>query len=92
MFVGIGAGSPLVHGLAYVDLHNRGHIRFTDAEQINVDDLPTLKKWEDRMWAREAVQKGANVPEPYKMKELLADKEAMEKHAAQVSQLLINAK
>lgn len=35
------------------------------------------------MWARPAVQKGANVPDPYRMKELLADKEATEKHAAQ---------
>ena len=60
-----------------------------DAEQINIDDFPTLKKWEERMWARKAVQKGANVPDPYKMKELLADKEAMEKHAAQVSQLIV---
>lgn len=51
---------------------------------INIDDFPTLKKWEERMWARPAVQKGANVPDPYRMKELLADKEAMEKHAAQV--------
>ena len=37
------------------------------------------------MWARPAVQKGANVPEPYRMKELLKDKDAMEKHAAKVS-------
>jgi hypothetical protein len=37
------------------------------------------------MWARPAVQKGANVPEPYKIKELLKDKEAMEKRAAEVS-------
>jgi glutathione S-transferase len=34
------------------------------------------------MWSRPAVQKGANVPDPYKMKELLADKEAIERHAA----------
>lgn len=34
------------------------------------------------MWDRPALQKGANVPDPYRMKELLADKEAMEKHAA----------
>lgn len=34
------------------------------------------------MWAREAVKSGANVPTPYKMKELLADKEAVEKQAA----------
>jgi glutathione S-transferase len=36
------------------------------------------------MWARPAVKKGANVPDPYTMKELLQDKEGMEKHAAQV--------
>lgn len=33
------------------------------------------------MWARPALQKGANVPSRYGMKELLADKEAMERHA-----------
>lgn len=50
---------------------------------IDIDHFPTLKKWEERMWARPAVQKGANVPTKYGMKELLADKEAMERHAAQ---------
>lgn len=35
------------------------------------------------MWARPALQRGANVPDPYKMKELLADKETMEKKAAE---------
>lgn len=33
------------------------------------------------MWAREAVKKGANVPEPYKMKEILADKDEIERRA-----------
>ncbi|GIZ39337.1 hypothetical protein CKM354_000272400 [Cercospora kikuchii] len=50
---------------------------------IDIDAFPTLKAWEERMWAREAVQKGANIPDPYKMKELLADKEQMEKKAAE---------
>ncbi|KAK3670239.1 Glutathione S-transferase 2 [Recurvomyces mirabilis] len=50
---------------------------------VEVEHYPHLKAWEDRMWGRPAVQKGANVPDPYKMKELLADKEKMEKHAAQ---------
>lgn len=40
---------------------------------------------EETMWSRPAVQRGANVPDPYKIKELLKDKGAMEKHAAQVS-------
>lgn len=33
------------------------------------------------MWEREGVKKGANVPDPYRMKELLADKEKMERYA-----------
>lgn len=37
------------------------------------------------MWARPALKKGANVPEPYMVKERMKDKEAMEKHAAEVS-------
>lgn len=40
------------------------------------------------MWARDAVKKGADVPDKYKMKELLQDKEAMAKHAEQVSRLI----
>ncbi|KAF7187274.1 Glutathione S-transferase-like protein gedE [Pseudocercospora fuligena] len=50
---------------------------------IDIEPFPHLKAWEERMWARPAVKKGANVPDPYRMKELLADKEAMEKHAAE---------
>jgi len=51
---------------------------------VKIEDYPALKKWEERIWSRPSVQKGANVPEPYKMKELLADPAAMEKHAAKV--------
>jgi len=53
---------------------------------VNIDDFPTLKAWEERMWDRPAVQKGANVPDPYKMKELLADPKKMEEHAAKSAQ------
>lgn len=35
------------------------------------------------MWAHEFVKRGANVPDPYKIKEILADKEEMERRAAQ---------
>lgn len=33
------------------------------------------------MWARPAVKAGANVPDPYKMKELLANKNEVDKRA-----------
>jgi len=64
------------------DIAHWGWISAAGWAGINIDDFPTLKKWEERMWARPALQKGANVPDPYKMKELLQDKEAMEKQAA----------
>lgn len=40
------------------------------------------------MWARPAVVRGANVPEPYKLKELMKDKKAMEAKAEEVSNWL----
>lgn len=50
---------------------------------IDIEEFPNLKAWESRMWERPAVQRGANVPDPYRMKELLADKEEMERKAAE---------
>lgn len=64
------------------DIAHWGWISAAGWAGIEIEEFPALKAWEDRMWARPAVQKGANVPDPYKMKELLADKAAMEKHAA----------
>ncbi|KAK5685171.1 Glutathione S-transferase 2 [Elasticomyces elasticus] len=65
------------------DIAHWGWISAAGWAGINIDDFPNLKAWENRMWDRPAVQKGANIPDPYKMKELLADKEKMERHAAQ---------
>ncbi|TKA80971.1 hypothetical protein B0A55_02379 [Friedmanniomyces simplex] len=65
------------------DIAHWGWVSAAGWAGINIEDFPALKAWEERMWDRPAVQKGANIPDPYKMKELLADKEKMEKHAAQ---------
>lgn len=65
------------------DIAHWGWVAAAGWAGVDISDFPNLKAWEERMWARPAVQKGANVPSPYKMKELLADKEQMEKHAAQ---------
>lgn len=50
---------------------------------IEIDDFPALKAWEERMYARPALKKGANVPDPYKLKEILADKEKADYHAGE---------
>ena len=66
------------------DIAHWGWVSAAGWAGVEIDDFKHLKGWEDRLWSREAVKKGANVPDPYRMKELLADKAAMEKHAAQV--------
>ncbi|KAK0929788.1 Glutathione S-transferase 2 [Friedmanniomyces endolithicus] len=65
------------------DIAHWGWVSAAGWAGIQIEEFPALKAWEERMWERQAVQKGANIPDPYKMKELLADKEKMEKHAAQ---------
>jgi len=48
---------------------------------VDIDEFPALKAWEERMYARPGVEKGRNVPDPHRMKELSKDKESMKKHA-----------
>ncbi|KAL2043229.1 hypothetical protein N7G274_004289 [Stereocaulon virgatum] len=50
---------------------------------VDIEEFPNLKAWEERMLARPGVEKGRHVPQPHRIKEMLADKEAMEKHAAE---------
>lgn len=65
------------------DIAHWGWVSAAGWAGVDINEFPNLKAWEERVWALPAVQRGANVPDPYKMKELLADKEAMERHAAQ---------
>lgn len=41
-----------------------------------------MQAWEDKMAARPGVQKGKDVPDPHKMKELMKDPKKMEEQAA----------
>lgn len=69
----------------FADFCLRGWVSASGWAGVDIEQFPTLKKWEERMWARPAVKKGADVPEPYKVKELMSDKKAMEEKAAEVS-------
>lgn len=64
---------------------HRGWVSSAGWAGVEIADFPNLKAWEDRMWARPAIKKGADVPDKYTMKEKMADKETMEKYAAEVS-------
>lgn len=49
---------------------------------VDIEEFPHLKAWEDRMAQRPATEKGRHVPSRHTIKDLLKDKAAMEKHAA----------
>ena len=43
----------------------------------NLDDLPNLKAWIVRIYARPAVQRGLNVPDPDRLKEIFENPEKL---------------
>lgn len=65
------------------DIAHWGWITAAGWAGVDIDEFPALKEWEERMLARPGVEKGRHVPSPHRMKELLADKEAMEKRAGE---------
>lgn len=65
------------------DIAHYGWVEAAGWPGIDIDEFPELKAWEERMLARPGVAKGRDVPEPSKLREMLKDKEATEKYAAQ---------
>ncbi|KAI9737479.1 MAG: hypothetical protein M1834_009634 [Cirrosporium novae-zelandiae] len=65
------------------DIAHYGWIAAAGWAGIDIDEFPNLKAWENRMAGRPGVQKGRDVPEPSTIKEMLKDKEAVERHAAE---------
>lgn len=65
------------------DIAHYGWIAAAGWAGVEIEDFPALKAWEDRMAARPGVEKGRHVPDPHTIKELLKDKEKMERHAAE---------
>ena len=59
------------------DIAHWGWVASAGWAGVNIDEFPTLKAWEDRMAARPGVDKGKDVPDPYKLKELLKDPQKM---------------
>jgi glutathione S-transferase len=78
------SGKPYLVGdkCTIADIAHWGWIAAGGWAGVNVDEFPELKKWEERMSERPGVQKGQDVPEPNKLKELLKDPKAAAEHAA----------
>ncbi|CEJ56088.1 Putative Glutathione S-transferase GstA [Penicillium brasilianum] len=65
------------------DISHWGWVAAAGWAGVNIDEFPHVKAWEERMAARPALERGRHVPNPHTIKELLKDKEAVEKSAAQ---------
>lgn len=65
------------------DISHWGWVAAAGWAGIDIEEFPHVKAWEERMAARPALDKGRHVPDPHTIKELLKDKEAVEKSAAQ---------
>lgn len=69
--------------ISIADISHWGWVAAAGWAGVDIDEFPHLKAWEERMAQRPGVEKGRHVPSPHTIKELLKDKEAVERHAAQ---------
>ncbi|OJJ85630.1 glutathione S-transferase family protein [Aspergillus glaucus CBS 516.65] len=63
------------------DISHWGWVAAAGWAGVDIEEYPHLKAWEERMAAREGVEKGRHVPEKHTIKDLLKNKEEMEKKA-----------
>jgi glutathione S-transferase len=69
--------------ISIADISHWGWIAAAGWAGVDIDEFPHLKAWEERMAQREGVEKGRHVPSRHTIKELLKDKQATERQAAQ---------
>lgn len=65
------------------DIAHWGWVTAAGWAGVEIEEFPLLKAWDDRMLARPGVERGRHVPSPHRMKEMSANKEETEKHAAE---------
>jgi glutathione S-transferase len=70
--------------ISIADITTIGWVMSAGWAGVEIDEFPHLKAWEEMMMRREGVEKGRHVPSPHRIKEMMKDKEAVERHAAQL--------
>lgn len=71
------------------DIAHWGWITAAGWSGVDIDEFPVLKGWDERMLGRPGVEKGRHVPNPHRIKEMLKDKEAMDRTARQASEWIV---
>lgn len=69
--------------ISIADIALWGWVVFAGWANVEIDDFPFLKAWEERLAQHSGVEKGRHVPEPHIIKDILRDKKAMEEKAKQ---------
>lgn len=69
--------------VSIADISHWGWVAAAGWPGVDIDEFPHLKAWEERMAQRDGVEKGRHVPSRHTIKDLLKDKPAMEKAAAE---------
>lgn len=70
--------------ISVADIALIGWVNFAGLAGIDIDEFPALKKWEDMVSTRPAVQRGFKVPRALNIKETLRDKKKLDALTAKV--------
>jgi glutathione S-transferase len=75
--------------ISIADITTIGWVIWAAWAGVDIDEFPTLKKWEEMMSARPGVKKGCDVPKPINIKEKMKDKASIEEYAKKASQWIV---
>ncbi|KAJ6152611.1 hypothetical protein N7497_006930 [Penicillium chrysogenum] len=69
--------------VSIADITHWGWVAAAGWAGIDIDEFPNVKAWEELMAKRPGVEKGRHVPAPHTIKDLIKDKAAVDKAAAE---------
>ncbi|KKK20269.1 hypothetical protein AOCH_006451, partial [Aspergillus ochraceoroseus] len=69
--------------VSIADISHWGWVAAAGWAGIDIAEFPHLKAWEDRLAAREGVEKGRHVPSPHTIKDLMKDQKKVDEYAAE---------
>ncbi len=75
--------------ISIADITTIGWVIWAGWAGVDIEEFPNVKKWEEKMSAREGVSKGSNVPKPLKIKERMKDPKFMEEYGKKSSEWIM---